>query len=623
MKNIKFAAAITLVFIVVSCGKQTANETVTGESKSKPIVKPGSDPATQKQAAIKNSFWEVNKHLDQGGSFFVYLSTEQMLTTLDGYLDTIGSFADMAGREFGPDNQQQIAMVLDMARTAYEQSGIRDVSGLGASSFALEKNLNRDVIVLHHYAEKRDGLMWKLLGNAAHDQDVLKLFPADTVLAMHGDADVVAGFNWLQDFLKNTAPPPVVAQFAEALAEANQMFNFENLLKSTDGELGLFVTLDAKKRIAVPLPDAPPAVKLSFPAPAAAVVLRVKDDQLLNLVTAQLKNPEVAEMVQESTVDGVKLYTIAVPPIPVEIDLSPTIMKSGNYLILTSSTQLAKDILAMKGDPAKGLAGTAEFKKLAGDMDLKGNQFHFLSSRVYGEYGALMKTVIKAAEAEAPNRGPEHQEMLKLMKKIYPPKDDEVLASQLGILRVTPEGIVFESRNTGDGMGAAAALGIVGAVGVGASMLLPALAKAKQKANQIKSANNARQLGIGLMEFATDNDGKLPDADKWCDAIAQAVVIPALFASPLDPFTLDLINDGEKASSYAFNAALGNKNLDEVNGQTVMIFEAGLGWNGSGGLKEAQQHMRQNFVNEIVVTYVDGSSEILPVEKLPVLRWNP
>ena len=156
-------------------------------------TKPGSVSAGEKLAAIKNSFWAVNKHLDLGGSFYLYLSTEQMLAKLDGYLDTITAFADFAGEQLNEQERQQMAMAIDMGRTVYEQSGLRDISGFGASSFALKPGLNRNVVVLHHYAEKREGLLWKLLGAQAHEQEVLKLLPADTVFAFpthsaHGHA---------------------------------------------------------------------------------------------------------------------------------------------------------------------------------------------------------------------------------------------------------------------------------------------------------------------------------------------------------------------------------------------------------------------------------------------------
>ena len=190
MKNTPLIASLSLAVWLIGCGKKTTQDEVSSQSEKNPPAKKTPLTAGQKQAAIKNSFWAVDRHLDQGGSFYLYLSTEQLLAKLDGFIDTMTTFAEVAGTELDERDRQQMAMAIDMGRTAYEQSGLRDISGLGASSFALESGLNRNVLVLHHYAEKKDGLIWKLMGTQPHGQEVLKLLPANTAFAANADADV-------------------------------------------------------------------------------------------------------------------------------------------------------------------------------------------------------------------------------------------------------------------------------------------------------------------------------------------------------------------------------------------------------------------------------------------------
>ncbi len=43
-----------------------------------------------------------------------------------------------------------------------------------------------------------------------------------------------------------------------------------------------------------------------------------------------------------------------------------------------------------------------------------------------------------------------------------------------------------------------------------AGMLLPALSRAKGKAQRIKCVNNLKQIGLGLRMWADDHDGKYP-----------------------------------------------------------------------------------------------------------------
>ncbi len=51
---------------------------------------------------------------------------------------------------------------------------------------------------------------------------------------------------------------------------------------------------------------------------------------------------------------------------------------------------------------------------------------------------------------------------------------------------------------------------VIAIIAILASLLLPALARAKTKAQRISCVNNLKQIGLAMRVWATDNDGKFP-----------------------------------------------------------------------------------------------------------------
>ena len=145
-----------------------------------------------------------------------------------------------------------------------------------------------------------------------------------------------------------------------------------------------------------------------------------------------------------------------------------------------------------------------------------------------------------------------------------------------------------------------------------AALLLPALAAAKQKAQQINCINNEKQLALAVRIYSTDHDNHLPPAASWCDAIKSSVGADKTFKCPAA--------NAASPCDYAFNAKLDGLDASQVNPQTVMIFEADAGWNAHGGPElESPRHRG----GRMMVAFADGSVQMLPETQLSSLRWNP
>lgn len=81
-----------------------------------------------------------------------------------------------------------------------------------------------------------------------------------------------------------------------------------------------------------------------------------------------------------------------------------------------------------------------------------------------------------------------------------------------------------------------------------AAMLLPALARAKARAQSIVCMNNMKQLALGEMMYANDNKDRFSSADTWCDAVGKYVPNQKTFLCPS--------GDPSQRCHYAFNSRL-------------------------------------------------------------------
>jgi prepilin-type N-terminal cleavage/methylation domain-containing protein/prepilin-type processing-associated H-X9-DG protein len=83
---------------------------------------------------------------------------------------------------------------------------------------------------------------------------------------------------------------------------------------------------------------------------------------------------------------------------------------------------------------------------------------------------------------------------------------------------------------------------VIAIIAILASMLLPALARAKSKANSVSSLSNLRQLGLGLSLYRGDHQGLFPGHSipavagqariRWPDLIFPYMTVEAVYLSP-------------------------------------------------------------------------------------------
>jgi type II secretory pathway pseudopilin PulG len=119
---------------------------------------------------------------------------------------------------------------------------------------------------------------------------------------------------------------------------------------------------------------------------------------------------------------------------------------------------------------------------------------------------------------------------------------------------------------------------VIAIIGILASMILPALSKAKNKALRIGCINNLRQLGLAFRMWSDDNDSRYPwrspisdggsqgQTEAWRHflVIREEINTPKVFRCPSD-------RDKEKANDWGTTPGLGFA----VMGNTALSYFAG------------------------------------------------
>lgn len=338
--------------------------------------KPAPPPAGAEHkivSAEKTSFDEVTAKLNPGGNLYLYLSTEQVMRNLSAKISSasnfIGNLPNLTGEK------DTIEKVFDFASFWVKDSGVEQISGLGMSSIAREPGFYYSKLVVHHYPGQDNGLVWSVFGKSAHPLAELDLLPEETVLASFGDVDIPLIWKSIQDEAGQVGLPAVSqaldqwpAQFKSATG-----LDFNQTLASLGGDYGVILTLDADKKINLPLGGG----SMELPSPGLAFIAKVKSDLIFDRVAALGKNNPLVVSVDSP---ALKMRTMALP-IPLPVEVRPSIARSGDYLFLASSDTLIREIVDVKSGKTKGFKSTPEFARLSQDIPSEGNNFTLVASR--------------------------------------------------------------------------------------------------------------------------------------------------------------------------------------------------------------------------------------------------
>jgi hypothetical protein len=603
--TILFAPLVLLTVIISGCGKNDsptaapinvqAGERAAAASNASPgaggnsgvlaITPPFAD-------GRQTSFQEVVSQLDPGGSLFMYVATDQWLA---GLSTNLAHFQQVLGALPGPGEREMVERIFETLIRLVKTSGVEQITGLGVSGAPIAPGLYRNKFIAHHPAGGGQGLLWSLFGQSAHPLDSQAMLPTNTVLAAFTDLNLRQLWQTLEQELAQSGVPQAEETVRNwpRLFESRTQIPWADLLASLDGEIGVVLALDDTQSLEIPMGN---RARLTLPAPEALIAVKTKNALLYDRVSSQLRSNPQAVTREEGSLTMCSLQ------VPGPILLNLTVAKTDSHFFFGTSPEIIQTVQNVKQGQRPGLKSTADFQSLARHLPTEGNQFVYLHQRFGETIADIQRQVMESTGMGA--------DQLAMFQGLFA---NAKSSFSMSVGRRTPNGWALTSAGNQDSASTILLAPTIGVTAVAAGMLLPALAKAKSRAQTISTVSNLKMLGLAVRMYSNEQGGKFPKADSWCDDIKSFVNNPKVYKAANDP--------SPARCSFAYNAKLSGLEETKIHPETVLLFEVEDGdWNVSGGPEMLLPRPRDR---SYVIGMADGSVMQISPERLRTLRWNP
>lgn len=507
--------------------------------------------------AETNSFDEVTARLDRGGSLYLYLSTAQWL---DGLSQNLAGYRDLlVDQSTTPEEREKAGRYFDLGLHLLQKSGLEQISGVGASSVAVEPGAYRNTFFFHHYRGKDTGFLGALSGDAPHPLAALDLLPANTALAFFSDSHLPKLITSVRTELENARLPELKKAIDDGVSQFAQLAGLplDAVLQSLGGGGGVVLTLDPAKPVEFPFPGQTQA----FPSPRLALLLEVKDDRIFQRID-QLVGAFPG--IVKADEPALHLRTMAFPA-TAKFTVRATVAQTDKFLIVASDDSLVRDILAAQTS-GQGFKSTPAFAKMSAGLPAEGNGFSLVTQPFVDACKQVRAQMLKA---QATHSSSEEAIMQKIM-------DAQTLGATYSVSSHVENGWLTVSRGAQGASQALAPLLIIPGVAIGAAIPIytkllarPTTPPAENKT--LESLEKAKKIYAACQAYAGDHDGKYPPT---LEALAPRYVPdPSLFVSPFDedePLGY-LYTPGLTVRSPAYTVLIEDKfALDAVNERAVV-----------------------------------------------------
>ncbi len=477
------------------------------------------------------SFDAVARQLDEGGTFYLYLSTARCLSDLSGKVDHVGDEVMGALREggLGAGERDRVGAVFRMVSGVVDRSGLELLTGIGMSGVEIHDGLYRTKLFAHRRAGVDLGYGGRLFGREPHPLGCMDLLPEATVYAGFHDVDVAGLWGVIEREVAGSGIEELrrgLGELRELLGRGAKM-SVQDLMASFGGEFGVVLTLNGDERVPVPLPS---GEVLELDEPRLALVIKVRDDALFGRFEEMMAGS--GQEVMKVDGGGLRMRTVEVSA-PLPIRLRPTVARVGDYLVLATTDLLVREMSQVMAGERPGLRSAPAFQRVAKGMVFEGNGFGYVDKRLTETIRGVQLAFVDAQLGVGGGAGSVEAAMMGLLQRWL---GGQEAVEEVGVSANTAEG--WRAIWQGNREPAQAMITVAGVAptAVLAGMLLPALAKAKSKAQSIACVNNLKQICLGARIYATDHEDVFaPDVS----SMEAELFSPRVLFCPEDPMRPD------------------------------------------------------------------------------------
>ena len=206
--------------------------------------------ATTPAPAPTTSFDAVTARLDRGGSFYLYLSAADWLSNLS---DQIIQYRDLVFPAYTaqtPAEHEKIAREFNLAAALIKKSGLEQITGVGASSIALEPGVYRNTSFVHPSRRRSgDRLPRPVVRHAHRTRSPASIFcPPTPPPPTSATATSLAWSPAVRETLEQSGIPEVQKAVADGLSQFALVsgLSLDDFLQSLGGASGIILTLDPR-----------------------------------------------------------------------------------------------------------------------------------------------------------------------------------------------------------------------------------------------------------------------------------------------------------------------------------------------------------------------------------------